>query len=310
MRMPVRVRVSMRIRWLVLGSERPPRSNQMNWGDPTRTFQAQAGRAGDPNQPSNVGVLRLTKIAHDDERETTDGSAESLQSVDAGDYRMSWERGRTPAAARGRWTLTPKGLALVVVVGAVGLVLVLRCALSSGLFVDNDPANKQFPGDKTVAETSDPGGPSGRDGAQLAQGNVDLSTQAPLAPLPASGPGFRKIQATDGVSNATAGAQKVGEVIGAQGSSAQQSIDATPTGSTGWAVQLAASKSEDEAKNDLKRFNDKYASALNGSTIRLHKARVDGETVYRLRAVGLSKADATALCERLKGDGGSCFIVR
>jgi cell division septation protein DedD len=199
---------------------------------------------------------------------------------------------------------------LVVVFGAVGLVLVLRCALSSGLFVDNDPANKQFPGDKTVAETSDPGGPSGKDGAQLAQGNVDLSTQAPLAPLPASGPGFRKIQATDGVSNATAVAQKVGEVIGAQASSAQQSIDATPTGSTGWAVQLAASKSEDEAKNDLKRLNDKYASALNGSTIRLHKARVDGETVYRLRAVGLSKADATALCERLKGDGGSCFIVR
>ena len=29
-----------------------------------------------------------------------------------------------------------------------------------------------------------------------------------------------------------------------------------------------------------------------------------------LRIVGLSKADAAALCERLKGDGGSCFIVR
>ena len=169
---------------------------------------------------------------------------------------------------------------MVGVVGTVGLVLVLRCALSSGLFVDNDPANKQFPGDRAVAERSDPSAPSGKDGAQLAQGNVDLSTQAPLAPLPAGrSPG-------------------------------QPSIDATPTGSTAWAVQLAASKSEDEAKNDLKRLNDRYASALNGSTIRLHRARVDGETVYRLRAVGLSKADATALCERLKGDGGSCFIVR
>ena len=136
------------------------------------------------------------------------------------------------------------------------------------------------------------------------------STQAPLASLPAGGSEIPKTQAPDGVSNATAVAQKVGEAIGAQASSAQQSIDAIPTGSTGWAVQLAASKSEDEAKNDLKRLNDRYASALNGSTIRLHKARVDGETVYRLRAVDLSKADATALCERLKGDGGSCFIVR
>jgi hypothetical protein len=102
----------------------------------------------------------------------------------------------------------------------------------------------------------------------------------------------------------------IGNVFGARASPAQQSIDPTPTGSTGWAVQLAASKSEYEAKNDLKRFNDRYASALSGSTIRLHKARIDGETVYRLRAVGLSNADATALCERLKGDGGSCFVVR
>jgi hypothetical protein len=39
-------------------------------------------------------------------------------------------------------------------------------------------------------------------------------------------------------------------------------------------------------------------------------AGVDGETVYRLRVVGLSKADAVALCSRLKGDGGRCFIVR
>ena len=76
------------------------------------------GRTGrDPTQPSNVGLLRLTKITPDDERETTDGSAESLQSVDADGFRMSWEQGLAPAAARGRWRLTPKGLALVGVVG-------------------------------------------------------------------------------------------------------------------------------------------------------------------------------------------------
>ena len=99
-------------------------------------------------------------------------------------------------------------------------------------------------------------------------------------------------------------------MFGARGTPAQLPIAPTPTGSTGWAVQLAASKSEDEAKNDFSDFDARYASALNGSTIRLHKARVDAETVYRLRVAGLSKADAAALCERVKGDGGSCFVVR
>ncbi len=82
------------------------------------------------------------------------------------------------------------------------------------------------------------------------------------------------------------------------------------TRSSGWAVQLAAPKSETEAKGDAARLNAKYASALNGATIGIHKAQVDGATVYRLRVVGLSKADAAALCARVKGDGGNCFIVK
>ena len=92
---------------------------------------------------------------------------------------------------------------------------------------------------------------------------------------------------------------------------APQPVDPTAaTTSGGWAVQLAAPKSEAEAKSDLERLNAKYASALNGSTIGVHKASVNGETVYRLRVVGLTKADAAALCARLKGDGGACFIAK
>ena len=81
------------------------------------------------------------------------------------------------------------------------------------------------------------------------------------------------------------------------------------TASTGWAVQLAAPKSEAEANSDASRLNAKYASALNGSTIGVHKAVVNGDTIYRLRVVGLSKANSAALCARLKGDGGQCFIA-
>jgi len=80
--------------------------------------------------------------------------------------------------------------------------------------------------------------------------------------------------------------------------------------STGWAVQLAAPKSEAEAKSTAARLSTKYESALNGSAVGVHKAVVNGETIYRLRVVGLSKADAAALCARLKGDGGECFIAK
>ena len=35
-----------------------------------------------------------------------------------------------------------------------------------------------------------------------------------------------------------------------------------------------------------------------------------GETVYRLHVVGLSRDEAAALCSLVKGDGGSCSVVR
>ena len=392
--------------------------------------------------PFNIGPLRPSKGTHDDERETTPAD-DDLQSVDADDFRMWWEQGLAPTAAKGRWKLTLKGRALVGVVAIVGSVLALKgCAPSFDLFVDNGPALTEFPGDKSIAESSDADAPSGKNGAQSAQGKIakeqldDLSTQASPAPLPGGGSGdVRRISANGrslkrdaccakrqrvggsfAVLPVVVGAisrsktrpagiiqawgddrraplepkaryadeaswqnyrpgrdrqgrddrpqcgpdtrnqplpietpakpekpasspnaaqpkteeavavpatpteaskqplnplqQAIGNVFGARGTPAQQPIAPTPTGSTDWAVHLAASKSEDEAKNDLKRLDARYASALNGSTIRLHKARVDGGTVYRLRVAGLSKVDAAALCERVRGDGGSCFVIR
>ena len=78
----------------------------------------------------------------------------------------------------------------------------------------------------------------------------------------------------------------------------------------GWSVQLAAPKSEAEAKSEVARLTSKYSAELNGSPIGVHKAEVNGETIYRLRVSGLTKADAAAMCARLKGEGGQCFIVK
>jgi hypothetical protein len=88
-------------------------------------------------------------------------------------------------------------------------------------------------------------------------------------------------------------------------------VDATAaTTSGGWSVQLGAPKSEAEAQSTLTRLNSKYSAELNGSPIGVHKTQVNGETIYRLRVSGLTKADAAALCARLKGEGGQCFIAK
>jgi hypothetical protein len=100
-----------------------------------------------------------------------------------------------------------------------------------------------------------------------------------------------------------------GDLFGALALSARQAIDPAAVTPTSWSVQLGAPRSEAEAKSDRTRLTAKYASALKGSTISERKAIVNGETVYRLRVVGLSKADAEVLCTRLKVDGGNCFIA-
>ena len=88
-------------------------------------------------------------------------------------------------------------------------------------------------------------------------------------------------------------------------------VDATAaTTSGGWSVQLAAPKSEAEAQSTMTKLNSKYGAELNGSAIGVHKAEVNGETIYRLRVSGLTKADAAAMCARLKGEGGQCFIAK
>lgn len=85
-------------------------------------------------------------------------------------------------------------------------------------------------------------------------------------------------------------------------------VDQSPSKSGDWAIQFAAPKSEAEAKVAAARLNAKYALALNGATIRVQKTQVNGETLYTLRAAGLSKDDATALCVRVKGR--NCSLIK
>jgi SPOR domain len=84
--------------------------------------------------------------------------------------------------------------------------------------------------------------------------------------------------------------------------------DQTATKSGDWAIQFAEPKSEVEAEAAAARLSAKYAPALNGAAIGVRKTQVNGETIYALRVAGLSKADAIALCVRVKGR--DCSIIK
>ena len=166
--------------------------------------------------------------------------------------------------------------------------------------------------DTTAPGAETPGQPVQLGGPTKAEKTQKPPKPAQAAAEPASAPAAPPAAAAQQPDNPIAHA--LSNLVGgsaATAAPAPQPVDPTAaTTSGGWAVQLAAPKSEAEAKSDLERFNAKYAGALNGSTIGVHKASVNGETVYRLRVVGLTKADAAALCARLKGDGGACFIAK
>ena len=84
----------------------------------------------------------------------------------------------------------------------------------------------------------------------------------------------------------------------------------TPSVGGGWAVQLAGARSESEAQATLSGLQNKYGSDLGSASLAVHKAEVNGETIYRVRAGGLSKPDARSLCTKLKANGGDCFVAR
>ncbi|MBV8664586.1 MAG: SPOR domain-containing protein [Hyphomicrobiales bacterium] len=91
---------------------------------------------------------------------------------------------------------------------------------------------------------------------------------------------------------------------------AEAPVASDKAGGGDWVVQLAAPRTEADAQHEAARLKKKFADALGGADIGIHKAEIKGDTVFRVRAAGYSKADAAALCAKLKSSGGDCFITR
>lgn len=86
--------------------------------------------------------------------------------------------------------------------------------------------------------------------------------------------------------------------------------DAQPKAGGGFAVQLAAPGSEAEARAAMSKFGKKFAGALSGHRLGFHKADSNGRSVFRVRVGSLSREDATSLCDKVKSEGGTCFVAK
>ncbi|HWX90981.1 MAG TPA: SPOR domain-containing protein [Rhizomicrobium sp.] len=85
---------------------------------------------------------------------------------------------------------------------------------------------------------------------------------------------------------------------------------AKPAAGGGYVLQIGAYKSQADADAAWKTYKAKHAALLSGYADDIQQADLGEKgTWYRLRVGGLSDREvATALCERLKADGGACIL--
>jgi hypothetical protein len=89
--------------------------------------------------------------------------------------------------------------------------------------------------------------------------------------------------------------------------------DAAPvaTASTGgFAVQLAAPATEQEARSASTKLGAKFADSLGGRRPSVVKAEIGDKSIYRVRVSSLSREEAVSLCEKVKAKGGACFVAK
>jgi hypothetical protein len=84
------------------------------------------------------------------------------------------------------------------------------------------------------------------------------------------------------------------------------------TGSTGsgFSVQLAAEGSQEAAQAKFGRVRGQHSETLGGLSPNIRSAEVNGRSVYRVRVGNMAREEAVSLCEKLKADGGSCFVAK
>jgi cell division protein FtsN len=80
----------------------------------------------------------------------------------------------------------------------------------------------------------------------------------------------------------------------------------------GYVLQIGAYKSQAEADDSWKTYQAKHSALLSGFSPNVKQVDLGDKGVwYRLRVGGFSDKDAaSALCDKLKADGGNCFLAK
>lgn len=78
----------------------------------------------------------------------------------------------------------------------------------------------------------------------------------------------------------------------------------------GFAIQLASRPSESDARNASTQLAQRFSSQIGGRQTTVVRGEANGNTVYRVRALGFSQSEATAACDRIRASGGACFVTR
>jgi cell division protein FtsN len=87
---------------------------------------------------------------------------------------------------------------------------------------------------------------------------------------------------------------------------------AAPAAGGAYVLQIGAYKSQAEAEAAWKTYKARHAALLSGYSPDVKQADLGEKgTWYRLRVAGFSDREvASALCDRLKSDGGACILSR
>jgi SPOR domain len=79
---------------------------------------------------------------------------------------------------------------------------------------------------------------------------------------------------------------------------------------SGFTVQLGAEGSQESARAKFNKIKGDHSDVLGSQNANIRNAEVNGKSVYRIRVGNMSREQAVGMCERLKADGGSCFVAR
>ena len=91
---------------------------------------------------------------------------------------------------------------------------------------------------------------------------------------------------------------------------AEKPVAAAPAASGSYVLQIGAYKSQADADTAWRSYKAKHAALLAGYGPDVAQADLGDKGIwYRLRIAGFASKDvASAMCDRLKADGGSCFL--